>query len=81
MTIHLFQRRIERRTLLKAGLALGALNLVDPLGRTLQQRTTSYGRADGKLDVAEVTRQRVDGLKESRRKLIPVEYVVAASNK
>ena len=56
-------------------------NLVDPLGRTLQQRTTSYGRADGKLDVAEVTRQRVDGLKESRRKLIPVEYVVAASNK
>ena len=33
MTIHLFQRRIERRTLLKAGLALGALNLVDPLGR------------------------------------------------
>jgi branched-chain amino acid transport system substrate-binding protein len=33
MTTHLLQRPIERRTLLKAGLALGALNLVDPLAR------------------------------------------------
>ena len=28
-----------------------------PLGRTTRQRTTGYGHADGKLDVAEVSRQ------------------------
>ncbi|MCP3934625.1 MAG: 5-amino-6-(D-ribitylamino)uracil--L-tyrosine 4-hydroxyphenyl transferase CofH [Actinomycetia bacterium] len=55
--------------------------LVEPLGRKLRQRTTSYGRADGKLDVAEITRHDADGLKDDRRKLIPVDYVVASSNR
>ena len=55
--------------------------LAEPLGRRVQQRTTSYGRADGKLELGSVTRARIDGLKESRRHLIPVSYQVAASNK
>ena len=56
-------------------------DLAEPLGRTVSQRTTSYGVADGKLELGEVTRSRIDGLKESRRHLIPVDYVVASSNK
>jgi len=50
--------------------------LAAPLGRTTRQRTTGYGRADGKIEAAEATRTATDdGLKDDRRELLPEEYV------
>ena len=49
--------------------------LAAPLGRTVRQRTTGYGRADGKLETGEVSRVGADGLKDDRRGLLPEDYV------
>ncbi len=54
--------------------------LAEPLGRTTRQRTTGYGRADGKLDTASATRVGLDGLKDERRILLPDEYVGVGRN-
>jgi len=50
--------------------------LAAPLGRTLHQRDTNYGRADGKLSLGDVTRSGDDGLKQGRQRLIPVDIRV-----
>ncbi|NOX29480.1 MAG: 5-amino-6-(D-ribitylamino)uracil--L-tyrosine 4-hydroxyphenyl transferase CofH [Actinobacteria bacterium] len=50
--------------------------LATPLGRTLYQRDTNYGRADGKLTLGGVTRKGDDGLKLGRQRLIPVDIRV-----
>lgn len=46
--------------------------IAEPLRRTVRQRTTGYGLADGRLDVVGNTRGEQDALKEMRRNLIPV---------
>jgi len=50
--------------------------LAAPLGRTLHQRDTNYGRADGMLSLGGVTRKGDDGLKQGRQRLIPVDIRV-----
>ena len=46
--------------------------LADSVGRTARQRSTDYGRADGRLSVIGTTRGADDAIKASRRHLIPV---------
>jgi len=44
----------------------------ETVGRPIRQRTTAYGKADGRLDVTGLTRGADNALKPGRRSLIPV---------
>ena len=46
--------------------------LAESVGRTARQRSTDYGRADGRLSIVGTTRGADDAIKASRRHLIPV---------
>ncbi len=55
--------------------------LAAPLGRTTRQRTTSYERADGRIEAVGATRSATDdGIKDDRRELLPEEYVGVGRN-